>query len=59
MLEHMAAQMTKHPLGSDYSCMAAELLLHLVLSLGMPVTDNNLLRVDTVPQANISVCRVY
>ena len=59
MLEHVAAQMTKHPLESGHSCMVVELLLHLILPMGMPVTDNSLLRVNLVPQTNISVCRVW
>ena len=59
MLDHAGAQMTKHLPGSDYGYMVAELLLHLILSLEMPVTNQNLLRVDFAPQVNISWCRVW
>ena len=59
MLEHVAAQTTKYPLDSGHSCMVVELLLHPILPMGMPFTDNNLLRVNLVPQANISVCRLW
>ena len=59
MFEHVAAQTTKRALDSGHSCMVVELLPHLILPMGMPVTDHNFLRVNLVPQANISVCRVW